>query len=97
MKSDKMFDDPPVKTSIPIRLTAGGPRRNPVISLSGAGLQRQKVNKEVLPSKRIGLLQLAIRNGISQSSRIMAWDNQRLFGPCPADRSPVEKNDLEGE
>jgi hypothetical protein len=50
-----------------------GLRRNPVISLSGQDLQGGNVKKEDLSSKRIELLQLAIRDGISQEFRIMAW------------------------
>jgi hypothetical protein len=55
------------------------------------------VKKEDLSSKRIELLQLAIRDGISQEFRIMAWGQPAPLRPCPEDRSSEEKNDLEGE
>ena len=93
MESDKRFDDMPVKTSILIRLAIDGLQRNPVVSLSGQR-GREQTGSLVIENRTA---QLAIRNWISQSSRIMAWDSLHLFGPCQEDRSSAEKNDLEGE
>ena len=97
MSSDKIFDEAPVKTVSTIRFTASGNPRNPAIARSGENAQGENGNGEVLSSTTTELLRLAIKNGIGQNSRIMAWDNQRIFGPALERRSSLGNGDLEAE
>jgi len=93
MRSDEKFDHTNAETKIPTGSTVGNLRRNPVISRYRQKLDRGKVDKDVLSSSAKEFLRLANGNEVGQNSRIMAWDNQRIFGPAPETRSSAANGD----
>lgn len=97
MRSDKKFEHSAVETHISAGSTIGKLRENPVIGRYRKNLHRGSVDKDILLSSTIEFLQLAIRNEVGQNSRIVAWDNQHIFGPAPEARSAAENSNLEAE
>jgi hypothetical protein len=96
MKSDTEFDGSSVRTPILTRINNEKLVRNPITS----HLRRsptENVDKAILSSRTMELVQLAIRDRVRQNSRIMAWDSQRIFGPASDDRPSAEHVDLEAE
>jgi len=97
MKSDTKIDDATARTDLSPRLTGGTLRGNPVINRYLQKLEKGNVDNNVRSSSTIELLQLAIGNETRHSSRIMAWDNQRIFGPYPENGNPPEKSDMDAD
>jgi len=97
MKSDKRFDDTVAGTLLPTGSSGEKLQRNPAITRHRQTLHGRNVDREVLPSSKMEFHQHSVRNMVVQNSRIIAWDNQRIFGPALETRSSTDNGESEVE
>src|SRR4029077_9004603 len=97
MKSDKRFDEASAGILTPAGSSGQKLRRNPLISRYWQTLHKRNVDKGVLRSGTMRLDQLRVRNLVRKNSRILTWDDQRIFGPALVTRSSTENHEFEVE
>jgi hypothetical protein len=97
MKSDKGFDDAPAGTLLPSGSGGEKLQRDPVISRSRQTLHGRNVDRDVLPSNTMEFRQPSVRNVVVRKSRMLAWDNQRIFGPALETRSSRKNSESEAK